>query len=718
MCKILKPIDWDLKSLIFIIMALQTIYLTKFLYAFSGVNLSLITGVIGFLSITFIPGVLILRVLHVHNLSSIESVLYTTGLSITFIMLMGLFMNIFYPNIGIEKPFSSISMYCTLILFIFILCLLAYIYDKDFNSSENVFDYELLFHPFTLLFLLMPFVSIIGTYLMNFYSFNIIQLLILLLIGLLSFFFYRVPSELYPFAIFSVSISLLLHKSLISNYVHGWDIQLAYRFSEATILSRYWDYSLSNPYNSLLAFPVLSTMYSNLCDINIHWVYKTIYSFLFSLAPLGLFYYYKSVIDSFDDKKALLSTLVFIFYYQFNSDIVDKQKIAELFFIFLLMLIITKKINPPIKSLLAILFSFALIQSHYGLSFILIFGFIFSYLLLFTILKGTTQRNYLITSTHIILFIVMSFSWYSYISSGYVFGSLIGTIKYTFNAVLGVLNHQMEPRTGMSIISDLSNIIYGLNTLLFLLLSFWILLGILQNTYNLLKELHLPNKKYEEYAFLPVFFLLLLVVSFFVSGNLGVDRIYQISLVMLSPFSLLGFQICFDRIRQLSGFFRKSKSYNSLFPLRIFSFFLIILFLFNSGFMYYANNMHISANFAIDKYSEYAAYTDSEMSGASWLKSHSPHLSDDKIPESELTNATKGIFSDYFSQPLFYEFYNVTTIYDAVKERGPDEGYYFKRTNIINMPYNKEIFDKRIADKLSQSEIYTNKVDEIYKFEL
>ena len=101
MCKILKPIDWDLKSLIFIIMTLQAVYLTKFIHVFVIVNLSIIIGIIGFLSVTFIPGVLILRVLRVHHLSSVESVLYTTGLSITFIMLMGLFMNIFYPLIGI-----------------------------------------------------------------------------------------------------------------------------------------------------------------------------------------------------------------------------------------------------------------------------------------------------------------------------------------------------------------------------------------------------------------------------------------------------------------------------------------------------------------------------------------------------------------------------------------------------------------------------------------
>ena len=581
-----------------------------------------------------------------------------------------------------------------------------------------MFDYEFLFNPLTLFFLLIPFISIFGTFLMNFYSINVLQLLIILLIGLFSLFFYRVPSKLYPFAIFSISISLLFHTSLISNYVHGWDIQLAYRFSEATTLNNYWDYSQSNPYNSLLAFPVLSTIYSKLCDINIHWVYKIIYSFLFSLAPLGLFYIYKSVVDSFDDEKALLSTLVFIFYYQFNSDIVDKQKIAEMFFIFLLMLIIAKKINPPTKSLLVILFSFALIQSHYGLSFILIFGFIFSYLLLLMIQKSKTQKNYLITSTHITLFIVMSFLWYSYISSGYVFGSLVRTLEYTFNAILGTLNHQIEPRTGMAIISGLTNILYELNTLLFLLLSFWILLGVLQSTYILFKKLYLPEKKFEEYTFLPVFFLLLLIISFFVSGNLGVDRVYQISLVMLAPFSLIGFQFCFDRIRQIPSFFEKSKSYDSLFSMNIFSLFLIILFLFNSGYMYYANNMHISANFAIDKYSEYAAYTDSEMNGALWLESHSSQLSDENISVSHMKNTNKGIYTDYFAEPLFYEFYNVTTIYDISKGGGPGDGYYFKRTNILNMPYNKVIFDNRIADKLSQNEIYTNKVDEIYKFEL
>jgi uncharacterized membrane protein len=688
---------------------LQEIYLTRFLFSFIGIEFPILWKVIGFLSITFIPGVLLLRILKVHYLSSTETILYSTGLSLTFVMIMGLFMNIFYPLIGIMKPFSEKSLLPTFIASIIFLCLLTNIIDKDFKSSERLFDLKLFFHPFTLFLLSIPLISILGTYLMNYYLNNVLQLLTLVLIGLTLLLFDKIPSKLYPFTIFIISISLLFHKSLISNYVHGWDIQFAYQFSEATLRNNYWDFSLDNAYNSLLAFPVLSTIYSKICDINIHWVYKIIYSFLFSLAPVGLFHIYKAAFDSFDDKKSLLSTFVFIFYYQF-SDIVDKQKIAELFFILLLMLIIAEKINFTNK-LLAVSFSFAIIQSHYGLSFILIFAFVFSYLILSLIKRDNENlKNLVINSTHILFFVVVSFSWYLYISSGHVFNSLVTTVLYTFNCVLDVFN-RIEPRTGIYLLGKESHIIYRVNTILFIVLTLLIFVGVFQYIFNLFGVKNISKLSYKEYSFLPLFFILFLTSSVFVSGNLGIDRVYQISLLILAPFLMLGYQFVFGKFRQILNVSKESKAITSPNSLRLFSLYLLIIFMFNSGFAYYANNMHISANFNIDKHSEYAAYNDEEMSGALWLSTYYTFKN-----TTELENNTEGIYSDYLAVPLFYEFYDEKIIHDAGMYTIPKDQYYYKRT--INKYKQNNLIDDKILYSISRSKnkIYNSNKVEIYKF--
>lgn len=679
----------------------------------------------GFLNLTFIPGFLLLRILKVHNLSSIEAVLYSTGLSLTFVMIMGLFMNILYPLIGNMTPFSEVSLLLTFIVSIILLCLLTYITDKDFKSSERLFDPKLFFHPFTLFLLSIPLISILGTYLMNYYSNNILQLLTLVLIGLTLLLFDKIPSKLYPFTIFIISISLLFHKSLISNYVHGWDIQFAYQFSEATCRNNYWSFSLDNAYNSLLAFPVLSTIYSKICDINIHWVYKIIYSFLFSLAPVGLFYFYKAAFDSFDDKKSLLSTFVFIFYYRFTN-LVDKQKIAELFFILLLMLIIAEKINFKNK-LLAVLFSFSIIQSHYGLSFILMFAFVFSYLILSLINKNNENRkNLVINSTHILFFIVVSFSWYLYIGSGHVFNSLVTTIDYTFNCILDIFN-RVEPRTGIHVIGEESHIIYRINTILFIALTILTFVGVFRYLFDLFRVKNMTKLSFKEYSFFPLFFLLFLTSSVFVSGNLGIDRVYQISLLMLAPFSLLGYQFAFDKFRQILNLLNEPKLMTPSNSLRSFSFYLLIFFIFNSGFAYYANNMHISANFNIDKYSENAAYSEEEMSGALWLSTYSNFKN-----TTEFENNTEGIYSDYLAGmyndyltgiysdylaiPLFHEFYDEKTIHDAGRYIIPKGQYYYKRTT--NNYKQNNIVDDEVLDSISRSKnkIYNSNKVKIYKF--
>ena len=47
--------------------------------------------IVGFIVLTFIPGFLILRIIKPHKLGVTESLLYSVGLSIAFVMFLGLF---------------------------------------------------------------------------------------------------------------------------------------------------------------------------------------------------------------------------------------------------------------------------------------------------------------------------------------------------------------------------------------------------------------------------------------------------------------------------------------------------------------------------------------------------------------------------------------------------------------------------------------------------
>jgi len=697
----IKPLDCNIMLLYFYIIVLQLIYLTKLLYSFINIEYLFLYGIIGFMSLTFLPGILLLRVLKIHNLSLIETTLYATGLSLTFDMILALFINTYSPSIGIENPFSFNYLYCTFVFSILILCILAYIFDRDFKNPPCYFDCDFYLHPLLLALVLLLLISIFGTYLMNLYSNNMLQLTTLIIIGLIVALYKHIPSKYYSFTLFIISISLLFHKSLISSYVHGWDIQLAYRFSEATQMNNYWDYSQSNPYNSLLAFPVLSTVYSNICGINIHMVYKIIYSFLFSLAPVGLFTYYKSQFDSLVDVKSFLSTLVFIFYYQFNSDIVDKQKIAEFFFILLLLLTIDQKIRLPQKKVLLILFSFSLIQSHYGLSYILIFCFVFSYAFLsLTNSNGSNKREtYLLFSpTHICLFLVMTFAWYSHISSGRVFDNFIHTIEYSYNSIVNIfISGQIETRTGIDFINNrMYSHLIQFNALLFITLTGFIIVGAMQQTYLIFKHENKPNRAHSENSFIPLYFLLLLGISFFISGNLGVDRIYQIALVILAPFSIFGYQLIYSKF-QHNLCFLKLSSITGRNIMNLFSVFLLLLFLFNSGLIYYANNVPISSNFAIDPDSEYAVYDDENMNGALWLKKY------DNIDNNVV------IYTDYYTQPLLFEFFDVGNIHTRnMTSETPYNSYYYRRNaitnkkNIINNRYDNKIYTTGNVDIFSR----------------
>jgi uncharacterized membrane protein len=227
---VLQMNDWEIRKFLTVILAIQLAMLSVIGVDATGLQIPIIRQFIGFIYLTFVPGILILRILKLHNLGNIETLLFTVGLSVAFVMFSGLFMNTVYPLFGISGPISLVLLIFTISVVVLVLCVLCYIRDMDVSDPRFINVGDILTPP-TLFLCLIPFLAILGTYLVTFYQNSIVLMflaIIIAIIPILIAFDNFIPKNLYPLAVFVIALSLLFHASLISMYIWGWDIQGEY----------------------------------------------------------------------------------------------------------------------------------------------------------------------------------------------------------------------------------------------------------------------------------------------------------------------------------------------------------------------------------------------------------------------------------------------------------------------------------------------------------
>ena len=83
----------NIKSFLWLIFSIQIFLLVLIGLDSVNIQIPILRQFISFIFLTFIPGILILRILRIHNIGNAETVLYSVGLSIGSLMLIGLFMN-------------------------------------------------------------------------------------------------------------------------------------------------------------------------------------------------------------------------------------------------------------------------------------------------------------------------------------------------------------------------------------------------------------------------------------------------------------------------------------------------------------------------------------------------------------------------------------------------------------------------------------------------
>ena len=403
-------------------------------------NIPFLRQIIGFFFLTILPGLLILQILKLNKLELTERFVLSVGLSISFLMFFGLLINNLLLGFGYETPLSTIPLLISFNLAFIVLAIIGYKTNKDsifslpnlnLSTSEKAF----LFAP-----ILFPALSIFGMHVMNATDNNIVLMSLLFLITIyvvfVCLFNHKFSKRLYPVVIFLICISLLLMYSLRSNYIIGSDVHLEYYFFQATLDNLHWSTLGLGSVDCCLSISLLPSIYQTFLNINLEYIFKILYSLIFSISPLVIYLLSKKYIGNL---YAFLASAFFMSQIQFLWTLsYARVNTGVLFFALAIMVLFHDGMSELYKKILFIVFISSLIVSYYSVSYITFFVLLLTWIgmqilsmmrarkkklvspsedllpLSLEEVSSPNKRN--ITIISVILFFAILFYWYSQVT--------------------------------------------------------------------------------------------------------------------------------------------------------------------------------------------------------------------------------------------------------------------------------------------------------------
>jgi len=504
-------------------------------------NIPVVRQVLGFLYLTFVPGFVILRTLKIKRVGTVEMLLFSVGLSLAFVMFVGLLANEFLPYLGVHRPLSEFPITLILSGSVLLLCFLNFVVRKNCTpifSNEKVF-----INTRSLVFLSLPFLSVVGVILTIAFESNFVMILVMMM-ALLVFLEVLLSRKfnfgIYPAALLGIATAFVLQKTLISSYIHGFDIHTEYYVFDVTMDLLRW-IPITFPgtltyssFSSMLSTTVLPTLCSIFLGIEPTWVLRIVYPLIYSLVPIGMYQLHRTQVGK---KVAFVS----VFFYMANFDVFlqptsnAKQMIAQLFYVLLFVALFSKKMNSGNMFICLILFSFGVVTSHYGTSYFILI------LIAIVWLWGRIHReNKRITAKLILLIFVMSFSWYIFAGTSGPFNKIVDVgRRIYFNFFEEFFSVESRGRLIRALIKESApSFLHTISRMFFYITLFFISIGFLA----LLTRRAGRNfdREYRTILLCSEFILLLTIIVPGLGPSLETSRFYNLLLIFLAPLFVIG----------------------------------------------------------------------------------------------------------------------------------------------------------------------------------
>ena len=512
--------------------------------------------ILGFLFLTILPGLLILQIIRLNEIGFTEKFVLSVGLSVSFLMFFGLLINNLSLSLGYETPLATIPLLISFNLAFIVLAIIGYKINKTSILSLPDINLSTSEKAFLIVPILFPALSIFGMHLMNTTDNNIILMFLLFLIptyvASVCFCNHKFPKRLYPVVIFLIGISLLLLMSLRSNHIIGVDIHQEYYFFRTTLNNLSWSVFGHSTLDACLAISLLPTIYQSILNIAPEFLYKILYSLLFSISPLIVYILSKKYIG---ELYGFLASCFFMFqqYFLF-AEFYPRTFTAVLFLALAMLVLFNDKIDPLKKRILFIVFMASCMVSHYATTYIFFFIMLGTFIGLKILSKKYTVKK-VVSLTITILFFALIFFWYSQVTEA-AFNSGVRFIGNTLSNLNKFFVEEMRSSTIQSVMGEgigEKGIPYKIEFVLIWLTFIFIGIGII-TLIRRYKEMSVPELNLKKPDFLKDTFevgyfmialccagLLVVIVALpFVSTGYGMIRLYAVAATILSVFFVIG----------------------------------------------------------------------------------------------------------------------------------------------------------------------------------
>jgi uncharacterized membrane protein len=678
---------------------------------------------IGFVYLSFIPGMLILRILKLNPKSAVNELLFSVGLSIAFIMFVGLFVNGLFPLIGVSEPLSILPLAVAIGAILLILSLISY-KRMDLGYTFSLPSTSQVLRAFVLV--LIPLLAIFGALLANSLILLLMIAAVVVLVVTMAFSKKLIPVEAYPFVILIIALSLMFQREFISSHLLGWDV-----FGEFHVFRLTNTNSLWNPlvhinaselldYNSMLSVTVLPTVYSKLLNVSGELIFKIFYLLFYSVVPLAMYETYK---HGFGKSTALLSAFYFVSFPRFYGE-ERRQIIGQLFLVLLIATILSQNIAPTKKKILLCIFGFALVMSHYSISYIFVFCILFAWSVIsvmkkLSVAKFAQEGTRAVDGSCVLLILILNVFWYVFVTpaiastfSGFVtqvatsFINGFGNVETRGGAVSNIINPNFS---NTSLIFQADFVINKIPFILIIIGSFALIRNYRKKNINL---------EYLLMALASLLILLLVLLVPFLAPAFLADRFYHVSLLFLAPVCVYGGEVFLKWVLKPLKNAKRARSIS----LRILAIFFVAILLFKSGFLYevagdVSPGMQISVSFTRMKTSDnpqilsafYEPYVpEQDFYSATWL--------------ANMVENNSKIYADYTASKHVLKAYAMKIIewnyiLSGNTTIGPDAYIYLRSLNVQGFLVQEAIISNmtKVSNQLNlANKIYSNGGSEVY----
>jgi len=577
--------------------------------------------IIAFVYLTFVPGYAVLKVLKLDKGDFYESLLFTVGLSIALLMFVGLFLDLLLPIFGMNAPLTTMVLLGAMNAIVVPSCLAIHFRGIHVRWANHFFDYP------SLLFMIIPLLGICGTLFVNYSGNNVILLIMLAVIAglIVTGTVWRkiLPEKIYPLAILVMAVALVFHSALVTNYLFGYDVHSEYNVFKQTDSAAYWNPTFSSvddrigKGHDMLSSTILPVIYSKIAAIQGTWLMKILFSLILSFVPLALYKLYSLKLR----KEVAFFAAFFVManFTFFGTDgFPTKQMVGEFYYVLLFFVLLKNEISNAQRSFFFVLFGASLVVSHYSMSYIFLLLISITWVLVagmrhFNIGPRITSR---LSSSLILIFFTTSFAWYIFTSTSAPFDAIVKVGEQVSQSFfVDFFNPLARTPTVLRGLGVAQSVSFGhqIGQIFFYAAELLIIVGV---AIMMIKK---ENAKFgHEYAILSVLNLMILVMAIVLPNfarYFRMERFYQVSLLFLAPFFVLGGEAVFDFITR-----RKHQAL----ALKLILIVLIPFFLFETGFIYevtrdYSYSIPLS-NYRMDLLSKYDRIVDGkEVVAANWL---------------------------------------------------------------------------------------------------